>query len=139
MGDKVVKTIRWVGLLPAYLLACFVTLAVTSLIYRFAASHSFLDYEVGSLSFSLDRITSFGFASYAGLYTVFRIAPSFNERAVLIVGWAIIVLNVLGMAVGILFLTDRTYDYLAQIGIIIGSAAGLFSLKRYWLKSVAGN
>lgn len=132
MSTKAGSILRWVGLLPSYFLACFVTVAVTSLVYRFAASHTYLDYQVGSLSYSLDRIASFGFGSCAGLYAVYKVAPKFNEKAALVVAWAIILLNCMGMVVSSLLLPNQTYDYLAQIGIIVGSGAGLICVKKYW-------
>ena len=111
------------------------TAAITSAVYKFAAGASFLDYGAGSLSYNLDRVATFGFASFAGLYAVFKVAPDFNQRVVSVIAWTIILLNVLGMAVGILFLPDRSYDYLAQIGIVIGSSAGLIVMKKYRAKS----
>ncbi len=132
MSTKAISILRWAGLLPSYFLACFVTVAVTSLVYRFSASYTSFDYAVGSLSYSLDRVTSFGFGSCAGLYAVYKVAPKFNDKAVLLIAWAIILLNCLGMAIGTLFLPDRSYDYLAQIGIIAGSGAGMVCVKKYW-------
>lgn len=138
MGTKAVSILRWAGLLPSYFLACFVTVAVTSLVYRFATSYTYFVYEVGSLSYSLDRVASFGFGSCAGLYAVYKMAPKFNEKAVLVIAWAIILLNCLGMAIGTLFLPDRSYDYLAQIGIILGSGAGLACVRKYWSNAEYG-
>ena len=120
--------------MPAYFLAFFITAAITSNVYKFAAGSSFIDYGTGSLSYNLDRVATFGFASFAGLYAVFKVAPDFNQRVVSVIAWTLILLNVLGMAVGILFLPDRSYDYLAQIGIVIGSSAGLIVMKKYRAK-----
>ena len=135
MRKKVMSILRWIGLMPAYFLAFFMTAAITSTVYKFAAGYSYLDYGVGSLSYNLDRVATFGFASFAGLYAVFKVAPDFNQRVVSVIAWTIILLNVLGMAVGILFLPDRSYDYLAQIGIVTGSSAGLIVMRKYRAKS----
>ena len=135
MRKKVMSILRWIGLMPAYFLAFFMTAAITSTVYKFAAGYSYLDYGVGSLSYNLDRVATFGFASFAGLYAVFKVAPDFNQRVVLVIAWIIILLNVLGMAVGFFFLPDRSYDYLAQIGIVTGSSAGLIVMRKYRAKS----
>jgi hypothetical protein len=135
MRKKVISILRWIGLMPAYFLAFFMTAAITSTVYKFAAGSSFIDYGTGSLSYNLDRVATFGFASFAGLYAVCKVAPDFNQRVVSVIAWTIILLNVLGMALGILFLPDRSYDYLAQTGIVIGSAAGLIVMKKYRAKS----
>ncbi len=135
MRKKVISILRWIGLMPAYFLASFMTAAITSTVYKFAAGSSFLDYGAGNLSYNLDRVATFGFASFAGLYAVFKVAPDFNQRVVSVIAWTIILLNVLGMAVGILFLPDRSYDYLAQVGIVIGSSAGLIVIKKHRAKS----
>lgn len=139
MRKKVISIMRWVGLMPAYFLAFFLTSAIISAVYKVAALYSSLDYKVGSLSYSLDRIATFGFASFAGLYAVFKVAPDFKQKVVLIIAWTIILLNVLGMAVGVLFLPDRSYDYLAQIGIVFGSSASLIAMKKYRSKSDANS
>jgi len=108
MRKKVISILRWIGLMPAYFLAFFITAAITSNVYKFAAGSSFIDYGTGSLSYNLDRVATFGFASFAGLYAVFKVAPDFNQRVVSVIAWTLILLNVLGMAVGILFLPDRS-------------------------------